>query len=39
MVNYDEIVNLTQTTATLSSQRETVSVSDYTGANRIKPNQ
>ena len=24
--------------ATLSSQRETVSVSDYTGANRIKPN-
>ncbi|HHF3514758.1 TPA: lactoferrin/transferrin family TonB-dependent receptor [Haemophilus influenzae] len=35
---YDECKTSPKRPAKLSSQRETVSVSDYTGANRIKPN-
>lgn len=35
---YDKCKTSAKQPATLSSQRETVSVSDYTGANRIKPN-
>ncbi|PRM48071.1 lactoferrin/transferrin family TonB-dependent receptor [Haemophilus influenzae] len=35
---YDRCKTSAKPPATLSSQRETVSVSDYTGANRIKPN-
>ncbi|HHF4011339.1 TPA: transferrin-binding protein Tbp1 [Haemophilus influenzae] len=36
--DYDGCKHLAKPPAKLSSQRETVSVSDYTGANRIKPN-
>lgn len=36
--DYDKCKTSAKPPATLSSQRETVSVSDYTGANRIKPN-
>ncbi|MCK8949924.1 transferrin-binding protein Tbp1 [Haemophilus influenzae] len=35
---YENCKNSAKPPAILSSQRETVSVSDYTGANRIKPN-
>lgn len=36
--DYDKCKTSAKPPAILSSQRETVSVSDYTGANRIKPN-
>ncbi|HHF5597252.1 TPA: lactoferrin/transferrin family TonB-dependent receptor [Haemophilus influenzae] len=36
--DYDGCKHLAKPPAKLSSQKETVSVSDYTGANRIKPN-
>ncbi|MCK9646981.1 transferrin-binding protein Tbp1 [Haemophilus influenzae] len=36
--NYNDCKNSAKPPAILSTQKETVSVSDYTGANRIKPN-
>ncbi|HHF3520093.1 TPA: lactoferrin/transferrin family TonB-dependent receptor [Haemophilus influenzae] len=36
--DYDSCKNSAKPPAILSTQKETVSVSDYTGANRIKPN-
>ena len=36
--DYNSCIPFAKRPAILSSQRETVSVSDYTGANRIKPN-
>lgn len=36
--NYNDCKNSAKRPAILSTQKETVSVSDYTGANRIKPN-